>query len=122
MPDPTTNPTPPSEPNPNRLDNLAGAPLPPPTTPLSKGQVLETPEEARLRAEYDKHLHQDQTAGAAVGATGIGCLSLALLPWSIGIVILFAVLLMSLFHGSRAVHVAHASRLSFAQIPRQVRR
>ena len=103
MPDPSTNPNEPAG-EPQRLDNLDGAPLPKPATPPAAGaapqphQVLETPEERQLRAQSDKALHEDEQAGAALAATGLGCLSLALLPWSIGIVILIAVLLMWLFH------------------------
>jgi hypothetical protein len=94
-----------SNPDPQRAANLEGAPLPKAVSPSAAGaappehhQVLETPEEVQLRAHSDKGLHEDEKAGAALAATGLGCLSLALLPWSVGIVILVAVLLMWLFH------------------------
>jgi hypothetical protein len=101
MADPTNDPT---SGDGRPVDDLGGAPPPKPGEPAGvhpAKHVIETPEELQVRARHEQELHKHEEAGAAVAATGLGCLSLALLPWSIGIVVLVAILLMWLFHGGR---------------------
>lgn len=96
MPDPNL---PPSD---QPLDNLHGAPLPPPHPPAPDGsQILETPEELRQRQEREKGLREDAEAGAALAATGVGCAAAALMPWLIGGAVLLIAFLFWLFHGGR---------------------
>jgi hypothetical protein len=63
--------------------------------------ITETPEEREERARREAELKKNAEGVAAAGATGLGCLGVALMPWTIVIILLIIVVIVAWIHSCR---------------------
>ena len=64
-------------------------------------QVIETPQELEERNRREAEARKNAEGVVAAGATGLGCLGVALMPWTIVIVILIIVVIVAWIHSCR---------------------
>jgi hypothetical protein len=63
--------------------------------------ITESPEEREARAQRDEEAKKTLEGAAAAGATGLGCLGVALMPWTVIGFILLIVLVVAWIHSCR---------------------
>ena len=76
---------------------------PAPNDPIPSEPVNPSVEASKIDDERAKHLHQEEEIAAGVAGTGLGCLGILLLPWTMVALALLAavifVIVLRLAHG-----------------------